>query len=320
MDNLKDFNTKNVDESLTAGDKNEVKANESSPLDSVDLPNDQLKGELQEDISKPKLGKHVKTEKEIPAYERHSKRMRKNLKIAIGILIAVLVLICVLCYFLYVNANNTSTQLTQNFDQNTQSMSNDSEDATAIKTVTIPQIASYIGQNVDSCISGIGHGAEISTDRGVDEEGNPVKRSVKLSLKSDTGDSSAGTPSITLDLDEAGNILHATYSASIKNLGYSQSSFYDAITNGHIIEKTLSEAGLKVEDNVASLPENESEYRTYLSDGTTTSKEEREFSGKGTYNSDEYSFSSTLVFDYTISSRTGNLSDTLKTITFTISK
>lgn len=265
-------------------------------------------------------GRHAKTEKDIPAYELHSKRMRKNLKIAISILIAVIVLIGVLCYFLYVTANNTSSQLTQNFDQTSQSMSSDNEDNKAPKTVTIPSVSSFIGQNIDTCIAGIGHGAQVTTDRGVEEEGNPVKRSVKLSLTSDTGDSSAGSPSVTLDLDEAGIILHATYSASIKNLGFSQSSFYDAITNGKIIEKTLSEAGLKVESDYSSLPENESEYRSYLSDGTTTSKEEREFSGKGTYNSDEFSFSSTLTYDYTISSRTGNLSDTLKTITFTISK
>lgn len=277
-----------------------------------------------EDVVEPDApagkGKHAKTEEDIPAYERHSKRMRKNLKIAIAVLIAVLVLIGVLCYFLYVTANNTSSQLTQNFDQTSQSMSSDNEDNKAPKTVTIPSIASFIGQNIDTCIVSIGHGAQVTADRGVEEEGSPVKRSVKLSLTSDTGDSSAGSPSVTLDLDEAGNILHATYSASIKNLGYSQSSFYDAITNGKIIEKTLSEAGLKVEGDFSSLPENESEYRSYLSDGTTTSKEEREFSGKGTYNSDEFSFSSTLTYDYTISSRTGNLSDTLKTITFTISK
>lgn len=276
-------------------------------------------GGVAEEALEPILGKHVKTEKEIPAYERHSKRMRKNLKIAIAILLVVLVAIGILCYFLYVNANNTSTQLTQNFDQTSNSVS-ENDDASALKTVTIPQIAAYIGQNVDSCIAGIGHGAQISTDRGIDEEGNPIKRSVKLSLSSDTGDSQAGTPSVTLDLDENGNILHATYSASIKNLGYSQSSFYDAITNGHIIEKTLKEAGLDVGDNIATLPENEAEYRTYLSDGTTTSKEEREFSGEGTYNSEKFSFSSTLTYDYTVSSRTGNLSDTLKTITFTISK
>ena len=55
-------------------------------------------------------------------------------------------------------------------------------------------------------------------------------------------------------MDEEGVIVQIGYSAPTSALGFGSLSFADAVRNEHIIEKTLAEAGVKVDEGSVSLP------------------------------------------------------------------
>lgn len=254
--------------------------------------------------------KHISDD--IPLYEKNAHAMRKNLKIAILILIILIVALCGSFYFLTVNSNNVATQQshTENADVN-QIENGEASDSSNKKSVSVPELNSYIGKNIDEVTSNIGHGAQISSDTPVEGD-NPIKRVVKLTLSSDSGDSKSGTPTVVLNVGEDANILSLEYSAATKSLGFGAVSFRDALNNEHIIENVLRESGVNVVDGAASLGDDVaiSDYTTYASDGIKTTKEERSFEGEA----DGAKWSARLTYDYTIGNATDNLSDTVRTI------
>ncbi len=257
---------------------------------------------------------------ELPVYEVNAKRMRRNLKVAILVLVAIVCALGVCFYLLTINSANISTQQTQSSSADVTNISNNSDNTSQSqkKSTSVPNLAQLIGTNIDQFAETVGHGATVSSDEQKNEENNAVKRVVRFTLTSDGGDSKSGIPSVSVNVGEDSSIISIDYSASTKALGYATVSFRDALNNEHVVENTLREAGLNVQEGVAVLGEDvpASDYTTYATDGIKTTREEREFSGE----SDGNKWSARLVYDYSIGNATDNLNDTSRTIYISISR
>lgn len=254
-----------------------------------------------------------------PEYMRKSKRMRKILLAVIIVLIALIVAGCVLGYQLFQTASTAATQQTQ--AQNVSSATFTDEGATkdastaTAKTTTVPDLVSLLGLNTDQAIEAIQHGAQVTSSVEVNEEGNPIRTEVRLGLSAEPSDAKSGTPTVYLSLDENGTIIQSGYSVGTSALGYGSLSFSDAISNEHLIEKTLDEAGLKVEEGSVVLPEDKMVYSTYASDGTTLTRENCSFEGTGVTSAGAtLPWNAVLSYDYTTANATGNLADTIRTV------
>lgn len=266
-----------------------------------------------EDVQAPKVAKH---KKDVPEYVEHAKKMRRNLVVAIVALIAIICVIVGLMVFYLLHSQNASVQQEQTSDVS--QMEGEASEKTTTKdekTSTVPDLASLIGVKADEVAQKAGHGAQVTSDEAKDEENNPVKRVMKLTLTNDVGSDSTGNPTIVASANSDGNVTSVTYSSSTKTLGYGTMSFTDAIQNEKIIEKVMKEAGLTINSADVVLPEDKSSWTTYTDDGKRISREEKEFSGEV----DGKKWSARLAYDYTVSLATDNLSDTLRNITITIS-
>jgi cytoskeletal protein RodZ len=256
-------------------------------------------------------------EKHIPLYERKSKKMRTVL---IVIILLLVVFICAggaLLYQLFDEAQNTATQQAQQqTDTNSISSDADTQDSSSevSKLTTVPDLVSLVGLSQDEAIEILSHGAEISAYRDVNEEDNPVKTEVTVSLTDEPSDDTSGSPSVYLSLNDAGVIIEAGYSVATSSIGYGSISFVDAIENESIIEKTLEEAGLSVSAGSCVLPSDKTLYSTYATDGTTLTKEYYSFTGNGTSSSATFGWMGSLSYDYTVANATSNLADTIRTI------
>lgn len=258
----------------------------------------------------PKRAKHAV---DVPEYVENAKKMRRNLTVAI---IVLLVIVCaiggLMAYYLYTSQNATVQQQQSDVAQ----MDEDSAKTTKTeKSSTVPTLATLIGTSANEIANAIGHGAQVSSDESKDDENDPVKRTIKLTLTNDVGSDSSGNPTVVVNANSDGNVTSVTYSASTKALGYGTMSFTDAIQNEKIIEKVMKEAGLTINSADVVLPENKADWTTYTEDGKRISREEREFSGEA----EGKKWSATLSYDYTVSLATDNLSDTLRNIRITIS-
>lgn len=260
----------------------------------------------------PKRAKHAS---DIPEYFEHDQKIKRNLKIAIVLLLVLILVVVGLFAFYFLKIQNVSVQQTQVNSGEVGKIENTDPSQNSQKSSTVPGLASLIGTKVDEVAQNIGHGAQVTSDEHRDSEEDPIKRVVKLTLTNDIGSGSSGNPTVTVNGDSEGNITSVTYQASIKTLGYGTMSFSDAVQNEKIIEKVLKEAGLSINSADVTLPEDKSSWTQYSEDGKRISREEKEFSGEA----DGKKWSAKLVYDYTVSLATDNLSDTLRNITITIS-
>ena len=261
----------------------------------------------------------IKQEEELPVYEVNAARMRKNMKVAIVVLLVFVAAMGACFYFLTVNSDNISTQqtATSNADVTNISSSSSSSSSDNQKSTSVPALSTLVGTNIDAAAEVIGHGAQVTSDETKNEENNAIKRVVRFTLTSDGGDSKSGIPTVVVNVGENSNIISVEYSAATKSLGYGTVSFRDALNNEHIVENTLKEAGVNVVEGSARLGDDvaASEYTTYASDGIKTTREERTFDGEV----DGVKWQARLVYDYSIGNATDNLSDTVRTIWFSIS-
>ena len=248
-------------------------------------------------------------------YQKKSRRMRR---ILIVVIILIVLLIGALGYFAFMlmnEAQNEATQqvLTENtkdVDELKESDTND-EITSVTKTIKAPNIKDILGKTEEEAIEHIGHGATEISSIAVDEEGNPVKRNVRLSLTDDPSDAnSASTPTVYLDINEEGYIVSAGYSAAISSLGYDISSFADAINKHHVVEYTLAEMGLNVTVGEVVLPEDKSLYNKYDSTGDKLTAASYSFSGVIEIDGVTYDWSAVVRFDYAKANSSGNLQDT----------
>lgn len=262
--------------------------------------------------------KDKKSDDDLPEYMRKSRRMRRILTVVI-VLLVILALAAGAGIFQIVRiGQETSVQQTQQVEQEASSITgaeaNDASSATTVKKTNVPDLVSLVGLTQDEAVESLGEGAQLTSSIDVNEQGNPIKREVRVALTAEPSDSRAGTPTVYLGLNDEDKVIQAGYSASTTSLGYGSLSFADAVRNEHIVEKTLGEAGVQVEQGSVSLPEDKMAYSTYGSDGTTLAKEYCSFSGEAEVNGSAEEWSAVLSYDYAVANATGNLADTVRTI------
>lgn len=173
------------------------------------------------------------------------------------------------------------------------------------KTLYVPKLKEQLGKKVEDAIKDIGQGATVVS--------SDPKQTV-CNLTNESANAQNGTPTVVFGT-EKGIVKSASFSCSTWLLGYGSLSFVDMINNEHCIEKVLNEAGLKVEYGTVTAPTNRASYTTYAQDGTTVSQEKCEFSGY----SGRYKWNASMVYDYTLANTKGNLANTVRTVSITIS-
>jgi hypothetical protein len=269
-----------------------------------------------------KLGRHAGVDKAAePAYVQKSKRVRRVLIVVIIVLVLLAAGFIAAGYLVY---DTASTKAEQQQNITSQADGNDAGEAkddsgSAEKQTVVPDLVTLLGASYDDAVVKIAHGAQVSSNVEVNEEGNPIKREVRLALTEEPADSRSGTPTVTLSLNEENIVLKAGYQVATTSLGYGKISFRDAALNENIVEKTLEEAGLDVTPGLISLPEDQLQYSTYATDGKTLIKESYTFDGTGTAGGATYPYSATLTYDYSVAKATDNLDDTIRTISVAVS-
>ena len=270
-----------------------------------------------------KRGRHGKPqelgEKPLPPHLRKSRRMRRILIAVVALLV---VLIGALGYFTWRLVGESQMLATQQTQQQQSSQEvdamheADTKDAatTTAKKTEVPNLVSVLGLTRDEAVEALQHGATVTSEKEVSEEGSAVKVNVTVALTDEPADTRSGTPTVYLGLDEEGRIVQAGYSAATASLGYGSLSFVDAVENEGIVEKTLGEAGVSVPAGSATLPEDKTAYSAYASDGTTLVEEKCSFSGTVELDGVEHEWSSVLLYNYATANTSGNLADTIRMI------
>ncbi len=275
----------------------------------------------------PASGKHGKKEKkskkekkELPEYMKKSRRTRRILIVVVILLIALIAALCYFGYQIYQESQKSVVQQTQ-AQQETHDVgglsdgSSVSDSSTTVEKKTeVPNLVNILGKTQDEAVTALAHGAKVTSSKDVNEEGNSIKKNVNVMLTAEPADSRSGTPTVYLGLNEEGKVIQAGYSAATASLGYGSISFTDAVSNQHIIEKTLREAGVNAKDGDAVMPTDKMQYTTYASDGTTRTKENCSFSGSADANGTTLNWSSVLLYDYSAANQSGNLADTIRII------
>lgn len=257
------------------------------------------------------------TDEEVPEYLYKSRRMRRILIAVIVVLVVLLVVGGVLVFQLFQTVQNTASQQAQTASDSIDVAQTEevTESSSTAKRTTVPDLVPLIGMTQDEAVTALEHGAQVSSAVDVNEEGNPIKREVRVALTSEPADSRAGTPTVYLGLGEDGRVVQVGYSTSTSSLGYGSFSFADAIENVGVIEETLGEAGMDVAKGSVVLPADKMSYSTYASDGTTLMREQCSFEGvAAASNGTSYPWSAVLSYDYSLANTTGNLADTMRTI------
>ena len=263
-------------------------------------------------------GKHASGMKELSVHERKSRKVRKTLLIVIAVLV---VLIAALCYFAFHLFTTSQTVAVQQISQaastnSTDIQSESTSDSTTVvaKKTDVPDLAALLGKTQDEAVTALAHGAQVRESRDVNDEGSPIKKSVTVALTDEPADTKTGTPTVYLSLNEEGKIIQAGYSTSTSSLGYGAYSFTDMVEQNHVVERTLQEANVMVDEGAAVLPKDKMEYSTYASDGTTLTRERYSFSGDVDVNGQPCTWSSVLSYDYSNANLTGNLANTVRVI------
>lgn len=257
------------------------------------------------------------TDEAVPEYLHKSRRMRRILIAVIIVLVVLLVVGAVLVFQLFQTVQNTASQQAQTASDSIDVAQTDEvvESSSTAKRTTVPDLVPIIGMTQEEALAALEHGAQVSNSTDVNEEGNAIKREVRVALTAEPADSRAGTPTVYLGLDADGRVLQVGYSTSTSSLGYGSFSFSDAIENVGVIEETLDEAGMELPEGAVKLPEDKMKYSTYASDGTTLTREQCSFEGVAkAENGASYPWSAVLSYDYSLANTTGNLADTMRTI------
>lgn len=270
-----------------------------------------------------KRGRHGKGQepdkRPLPPHLRKSRRMRR---ILIAVVVLLVLLIGALGYFTWRLVGESQMLAAQQTQQQQSSQEvdamheADAKDAatTTAKKTEVPNLVGVLGLTRDEAVETLQHGATVTSEREVNEEGSAVKTNVTIALTDEPADARSGTPTVYLGLDEEGKAVQVGYSAATASLGYGSLSFVDAVENEGIVEKTLEEAGVSVPAGSAVLPEDKAAYSSYASDGTTLVEEKCSFSGTVELDGAEHEWSSVLLYNYATANTSGNLADTIRMI------
>lgn len=205
------------------------------------------------------------------------KKLLNNQKSPVIVGLIAVVVLCALLVFLIASHASAEANLGKqqqwtsgkdNFDRAYEIAALDKE--TPDKTLYIPNLVDQLGKTVDEAVASIGQGATIIST-------TPAE--TVINLNNESGSEKTGTPSIVVSTNQSNRITKISFSCNTALLGYGNYGFVDYVDNLHIIERSLSEAGLKVDDGKAKAPDNRATYTSYDSDGTTVVMESCDFSG-----------------------------------------
>lgn len=234
-----------------------------------------------------------------------------------GALLAALLCAIVLVVGVAIHLVNLSSlsavELSQQTAQNV--TKDDDSDKITSKQVVVPPLASFIGGEYDEIVESLGTGAQVTRTRSVKDADSAVRTRVDIALTSGVANSSAGTPTVHLGLNEDNVVIQAGYTVNLRFLGYGSLSFIDAAENYHVIENALTEAGLPVAVGSVKVPEAKADYAVYGHDGVTLAKEDFTFEGVSEAG---YSWTGELTYDYTEANAENNLAYTVRFVTVTV--
>ncbi len=264
-------------------------------------------------------GRHAAPDANLSPRMQKSRKTRRTLVLLVILVILIIAAVAVYSVRLFSNtqeeaAHQAQEQVEAPKEQDMGDKLSDDAVEAAVKLTEVPKLTSLLGQTQDAAVSAIGHGAVVTANREVNEEGNPIKTNLNVALTDEPVDSKTGSPTVYLGLDKDGKIIQVGYSASASALGFGSLSFADAVNSDHVIEKTLDKIGVEVPQGSAVLPSDKKEYSTYASDGTTVTRERCSFEGDVDVNGVACAWSAVLSYDYTTQVVTGDLSDTVRII------
>ena len=261
---------------------------------------------------------------EMPSYMRKSRRTRSILMVAIGLLVVFALVGGYFVVQLVQTAQDAADEMAAGDAAASAEIEGEaSDDATTVsaKKVSAPDLVALLGLSADAALAQLGEGAQVSSTVEMNAEGRRVAEDEQVasteyvvSLTADASDVRMGYPSVYLTADAKGDIVLAGFSTTTSLLGFGSQSFEDVVTNGRIIEETLSEAGVSVPADSVSLPADQAAYTTYAEDGTTLVKEHCSFSGEAEAGDSAVQWSAVLSYDYTMYNVTKNLGDTVRVI------
>ncbi len=286
---------------------------------------------LKKDVSS---GKHARTEvllekqadksgkkKRLTLAQKKSRRMRRVLLVVITL---VLLLIAALSYFsyqLFTEAQNQASQQlgSKDVDKLLEGDLHESSDSIE-KKIEAPDLVAVIGLSQDEALESIGRGAAVQSSSEVNEADSQIKKSVKLALTDEPGDSLSGTPTVYLDLDEDGYVIAVGYTAPVLSLGFSGDTFSKTLVEEQALEKVFAEAGLTVSSDVFVLPEDKSLYSEFASDGKTLVEQKYSFQGDVQQDGVDYQWSAQLRFDYSAANASDDAKKTIRQISIYFGK
>jgi len=264
-------------------------------------------------------GRHAAPDADLSPRMQKARKTRRTLVLLVILVILIIVAVGVYSGRLFMNtqeeaAHQAQEQAEAPKEQDIGDKLSDDAAGTAVKLTEVPKLTSLLGMTSDDAVKAIGHGAVVTANREVKEEGNPITANLNVALTEEPVDSKTGSPTVYLGLDKDGKVIQVGYSASAAALGFGSLSFADAVSNDHVVEKTLDKIGVSVPQGSAVLPADKSAYSTYGSDGTTVTRERCSFEGDVDVNGIPCAWSAVLSYDYTTQVVTGDLSDTVRII------
>lgn len=271
-------------------------------------------------INAEDVEKEQKQRMSLTDYSNHQRR-NKRVRIALGTLATVLVLLLiaaiVVVVLLAMEAGNKEVQ-TSAQDETTALLEETDESKKTTATSEVVKLVDLFGKTKDEALSYIGHGATIESEKELDS--STLKKEVVIPLTDEKGDALSGTPTVTVRLTDKGKVAWCSYTAPTSALGYGAISFTDAIENSSVIQNSLRAAGLTdLDPAVLQAPADKAKYSTYDTDGKTLKKESTAFKGKAKAGTTTYQWSAVLTYDYNQANASGNLADTIRTVTINVS-
>lgn len=303
---------------------NEVGASAAEKEDSFETP-DSFTEDVEDTAVVGRFGRHGsgRTSKQakldqMPEHQKRSRRMRRNLIIVALLLVALMAALGYFGWRLYQESLEVAQQQTTSVTTEvevaagTEEVTADTGSASTKKT-TVPNLLGLLGKTQDEAIAALGSGATVTLDSPITDESSPMMHRLTVVLTEEPVDTKSGAPTVYLGMDSEEKVVIAGYSAATASLGYGTLSFADVVTNQHVVEKTLSEAGLQLEEGTVVLPDSNT-YSTFADDGTTLVKEQCAFNGEASQSGTDYIWNSVLVYNYTAANATGNLADTVRQV------
>ena len=172
-------------------------------------------------------------------------------------------------------------------------------------SVEVPSLVSLLGKDVPGAVEAIGHGAAV---RGDAQPAAGKAQFVMVALAGERAKDGAGAPTVTLELDDSGRVVGATYSAALRLYGFSNGlTFAQAIDEAHVVQAALGDAGVQVAPGLVQASANPDDYSTYNDDGHMLVREHADFAGEGAAAGQKVRWTAALDYDYAEANDTGNL-------------